>query len=363
MSTIYQENNLELISEMKSELAGSEKHPKLILSKNQDSISPVAKNQSEFEINQFFNGLPIRILGTHLEPFFYAEDMAAILNIKKIRTITVNFDPIEIVSAEQRQRHNIITYKSDGRRDNTKILLTEFGVYRLMMINKSQLAEQFRLFMYRVLHDLRTKGFYQVNAELQQLKVTNEQLLQLNNKLEETNKQLQIKQSQFKNLCEKLYLVEIPRNVYEVEQSNIPAQFTKKSSKKQKSIKNIISDPYPYAVILDQELGLKTKFIDVDPRESMSNIRIAHEQNNIIARQIIESHAPKSSYIVTDKVTPELLTAGSTAHSIWVREPAKSLAALNKKLDLFKPMNVKDRCHFYTCDKQKIIDAMNAVAD
>jgi hypothetical protein len=43
------------------------------------------KEQPEFEINQFFNELPIRILNSHKMPFFYADDVAKVLGIKQVR--------------------------------------------------------------------------------------------------------------------------------------------------------------------------------------------------------------------------------------------------------------------------------------
>ncbi len=39
------------------------------------------------EINRFFNELPIRILNSHEEPFFYLEDICKILGIKNPRKV------------------------------------------------------------------------------------------------------------------------------------------------------------------------------------------------------------------------------------------------------------------------------------
>jgi prophage antirepressor-like protein len=327
-----------------------------------NGISNSIPETSIIEINQFFNGLPIRILGSHVEPFFYAEDIGKILNIKQIRTTVKNFEPIEIVSPEQRRKHNIVTYKTDGRRDNTKILLTEFGLYRVMMINKSQLAEEFRHFMYKVLHELRINGFYKVNAELQQLKTINETLLNENNQLKSHNDDLIKRQDKFKNLCEKLYLVEFPNNPLEIEQTNLPKSLIKKHSKIKQKYNNI-DNPYAYALTIDKELKLNTPFIETSPDTNLSDLKIAHDKNTEIAYKIIEQFAPKFSYLITDKITPDILTSGTVRHNIWVRNSKESLSIIDKSLISYKSLRIKDRYNLYLCDKSKIIDTMNAAIE
>lgn len=69
--------------------------------------------------------------------YYYAEDIGRILNIKRIRKTVQNFDSLEIVSLSQKQEYSIITYKIDGRRDNTKILITKQGLMRLLSINRT----------------------------------------------------------------------------------------------------------------------------------------------------------------------------------------------------------------------------------
>lgn len=51
-------------------------------------------------ITAWFNNLPIRVLGSNLEPFFYAGDIAQVLDIQKVRNSVKNFDETELVTPE-----------------------------------------------------------------------------------------------------------------------------------------------------------------------------------------------------------------------------------------------------------------------
>jgi prophage antirepressor-like protein len=90
---------------------------------------------------------------------FYLVEAAEALNIKSYRALVQNYTAREIVSPELRRQHNIITYRRNGRRDDTITLLTEFGMYRLIMRSHSQKAEEFREFLYDLLHNLRMQGY------------------------------------------------------------------------------------------------------------------------------------------------------------------------------------------------------------
>jgi prophage antirepressor-like protein len=316
----------------------------------------------QIEINRFFNELPIRILNSHEEPFFYLEDIAKILAIKNPRKTVANFEGREIVTLDQRQKYNIVTYKIHrGKpvRDDRKILLTEAGVYRIIFTTKSQLSGVFRDWVYDVLRQLRLTGEYKVNAELQQLKTVNETLLKENNHLKQFTDDLIKKQDKFKNLCEKLYLVEFPNNPLEIEQTNLPKFLIKKHSQKLKY--NTVDNLYAYAVVLDKELKLNTPFIETDPDTNLNDLKIAHSKNTEIAKIVIDKFAPKFSYLITDKITPEILTAGTVRHSMWVRNSKESLANIDKSLLSYKSLRIKDRYNLYLCDKEKIINEMNLI--
>ena len=64
-------------------------------------------DNSKFSINTWFNNLPIRIIGSPAEPFFYALDIAIILGIKQVSVSIKNFDHTEIVTPEIRDIHNL----------------------------------------------------------------------------------------------------------------------------------------------------------------------------------------------------------------------------------------------------------------
>lgn len=122
---------------------------------------------SDSVITNWFNKLPVRIVGDNTEPYFYAQDIGDILGIKNIRMSIKKFTNIEIVSKNVRDARNIVTYKLvDGkpRRDDNIILLTEPGVYRLVMKSKSPVANELRQYIYDILCNAR-------RAELQRLNI------------------------------------------------------------------------------------------------------------------------------------------------------------------------------------------------
>jgi prophage antirepressor-like protein len=309
------------------------------------------------ELNKFFNNLPIRILGTQDFPCFYLEDIAIILSIKNPRSTIEKFGHLELVSQEQRQKFNIITYrkyKDEFRRDNTMILLTEFGLYRILFTTRSQVAERFREFVYEVLYELRTKGEYKIAGELEQLKLTNE-------KLEQENKELKKKQDEFKNLCDKLYLVEIENNLLENEPTSLPSSVLKKG--KRKPIKyNEIDHPYVYVANNEAILGtsmdiFETSTIDT-PLEELSEI---HKRNNERALEIMKKNKPQYTYIITDSLSQH--SNGTAVHSVWVKNGKKAMKKLDENLQDYRPRKAALTKKVYSCDKQKIIDVMNAVSD
>jgi hypothetical protein len=227
------------------------------------------------------------------------------------------------------------------------------------MNTRTERSAEFKKFLRDVLRQLRLTGEYKVNAELQQLKTVNETLLKENNHLKQFTDDLIKKQDKFKNLCEKLYLVEFPNNPLEIEQTNLPKSLIKKHSQKLKY--NTVDNLYAYAVVLDKELKLNTPFIETDPDTNLNDLKIAHSKNTEIAKIVIDKFAPKFSYLITDKITPEILTAGTVRHSMWVRNSKESLINIDKSLISYKSLRIKDRYNLYLCDKEKIINEMNLI--
>ena len=126
----------------------------------QPDEQPEQTDNSVFSINTWFNNLPVRIIGSPEEPFFYAKDLAAILGIKHVGTSIKNFSQIDIVTPEMRIKYNLITYrkyKKDVRRDDSVVLLTEYGAYRLIFSSRSVIAQDFRAHIYETVHNIRLK--------------------------------------------------------------------------------------------------------------------------------------------------------------------------------------------------------------
>jgi hypothetical protein len=71
---------------------------------------------------------------------YYADDISKIIKIKNIRKTVQNFTTDEIVSADQRQKYNIITnykYGTEFRRNDKIILLTKQGLTRLLCTTRA----------------------------------------------------------------------------------------------------------------------------------------------------------------------------------------------------------------------------------
>ena len=94
---------------------------------------------------------------THEDGFeyYYAEDVAAAIGIKKVRITVKNYNETEIVFPDRRKKYNIITYrryKDSFRRDDRMILITNQGLMRLLsssrMSDSIELANFFNINTY-----------------------------------------------------------------------------------------------------------------------------------------------------------------------------------------------------------------------
>ncbi len=318
------------------------------------------------EINRFFNELPVRILGTQDFPCFYLVDIGVILGLKRARDSIVNFGPRELVSKEQRETYGIVTYykyKDTYRRDNSMILLTEYGVYRILFNTRTQLSERFRDFVYDVLHELRTKGEYKIKEELAALQIVNEQHLQKIGQLEESNRALRAKQNQFKNLCDRLHLIEYPINPYEREPTTLPAILLKKGAATKPPKYNTIDHPCAF-VLADDELysHLDEPFENISADVPPETRREIHARNELRARRIIDTYRSRTAYLVTDDPAP-YITTETIIHSVWVKDAPTAMKALAAHMQDNRPRDISPGVNVYSCDKEKIINAMNAIAD
>lgn len=141
---------------------------------------------NQFTINGFFNDLPIRIIGTSTVPFFYANDIGAVLGIKNIQMSIKNFDEMELVTPETRQKYNLVTYykyKDELRRDDRITLLTEYGVYRLIINSRSDIAKEFKRYIYQLISSSRDNEDKTLNM------ISQDDVKELKNKLDIIEKQ------------------------------------------------------------------------------------------------------------------------------------------------------------------------------
>lgn len=175
----------------------------------------------EIELNEFFNSLPIRVIGSHEMPLFYARDILDVLGISNITKALNGFSEMEIVSRDLRNQKGITTYRTNGRKNNKMILLTEFGVYRILANNNSQLGEKFRAWFYQVLFSIRVQGFFRVDKKLEITKTRNEDLLKSEGKLKSSNMLLKQKLKAFCNLTDCIFLFEMPNNYKKIQASKV----------------------------------------------------------------------------------------------------------------------------------------------
>lgn len=318
-----------------------------ILTEGQPELDPHEKNHGapmeggmeflhapkpNFEINRFFNELPVRILGSQEYPCFYADDLARILDIKKVRNVVKDFDETEIVSKELREQLGIVTYrkyKESYRRDNTVILLTEFGVYKLIMITKSQISTQLKKFVYRVLHELRTKGKYEIEQELQQLRITHEQTLKENGMLEIEIRSLRKKQDKFKNLTERLYLFEYDNDPLKIVQDAVLPE----------DVDSDYEDDFPPEYNQIDDLALYYRMFP----NAMND--------------------PPYTYKITPSPTPNDFASLRLVHSVWVKSAKEALSTLERQFASERVENTKSTIHYYETSAEKIIQALDGVAE
>lgn len=133
-------------------------------------------------VNEYFNGFNIRIVGTKEVPMFYAPDIGDILGIEKIRNTIKDFGPNDLVSAEIREQYKITTYRADGKKDNRIHLLTLQGVIRLINISRKAYAEEFRKFVADLVNKIRLEQQTASGIALNQ--ISDEQLKKVNTRKE-----------------------------------------------------------------------------------------------------------------------------------------------------------------------------------
>lgn len=124
----------------------------------------------------------ILIRGTHEEPLFRASDVGEILEMSNIRVTIQNYDETE--------RHVSTTYTSTGPKQVT--FLTEKGLYKVLFKSRKPIAEKFQNWVCDVIKELRLKGIYELNQQLEQAK---EEIMQIEDKNKKEFEQQLIKET------------------------------------------------------------------------------------------------------------------------------------------------------------------------
>lgn len=129
--------------------------------------------------NELFNGREVRIFGTKEEPLFVADDIGALLGIKKIRNTIGDFDDSEKKLGNIKNYH---TYNGGGDSGIKKLhahniggegytremtLLTEEGLYKVLFTSRKKEARDFQKWVCRVLKEIRLKGYYNLNEDIE----------------------------------------------------------------------------------------------------------------------------------------------------------------------------------------------------
>lgn len=131
------------------------------------------------EIQQFdFKGTALRILTDEAgEPWFVAEDVCNILGLENSRKATAELDPDE---------KNTVTI-SDGISGNpNKTIISEPGLYKLIMRSRKQEAKEFQRWVtHEVLPSIRKHGAYMTQQTLDKALTSPDFLIQLATKLKE----------------------------------------------------------------------------------------------------------------------------------------------------------------------------------
>ncbi len=106
----------------------------------------------------------VRVIVRGNNIFYYAQDLCVELGITNPTSIITKYKPSEIVSPEQKKLHNIITtrkYKNKYRKDDSMILLTEWGAYRMILNATGPLTDKFREYTYTLIsEDSKKKQIY-----------------------------------------------------------------------------------------------------------------------------------------------------------------------------------------------------------
>ena len=145
-----------------------------LFSKSPKRTSPsssVSVQEPNLLVKQF-QDLNINIYGTYEDPLFKAKDIGDLLGIKEIKSTIRDFD------SDEKGVHTMHTL--GGQQEIT--MLTEQGLYKVLMTSRKEVAKQFQKWVYQVIKEIRKKGKYQLEEKLlqnqQQLLLKEQKLIQ-----------------------------------------------------------------------------------------------------------------------------------------------------------------------------------------
>jgi prophage antirepressor-like protein len=168
------------------------------------------------DLNRFFNDLPVRILGTHTFPIFYAADITRALGISRAYNALRILDERHIVNESLKRRLGILSCRKNGRPCET-VLINERGLYKLIYTSRSDLAERFQDFVDTVLYEVRVNGEYRVKLEKEELAIIKTQKTQI----EQTLKLKEIEMIKIKTLLQVVWVFEIDNDPAKIIQRNL----------------------------------------------------------------------------------------------------------------------------------------------
>lgn len=126
-----------------------------------DQTMVIKQDDTSLFVKQF-NGLNIKVYGTYEEPLFKAKDIGDLLEIKDIKSTIRDFDKDEV--------HSMHLIDSLGRSQETN-MLTEQGLYKLLMISRRPEAKSFQKWVYNIIKEIRLRGKYDLEEKLKQKEI------------------------------------------------------------------------------------------------------------------------------------------------------------------------------------------------
>ncbi len=121
---------------------------KSLLKKKDKTLLLSEIDESNLLVKQF-GELNINIYGTYTDPLFKAKDIGDLLDIKDIKSTIRDFDKDEV--------HTMHLTDSLGRIQENN-MLTEQGLYKVLMTSRKPVAKTFQKWVYSVIKEIRLTG-------------------------------------------------------------------------------------------------------------------------------------------------------------------------------------------------------------